>query len=66
MTDPAEPDCDRCDDTRLDPDAYIPHETEHGTAYMHAPSPATSTSSPSPHLPGRPHRSGPAPVTTPA
>lgn len=31
------PDCDRCDDTRLDPDAYIPHETEHGTAYRHAP-----------------------------
>jgi hypothetical protein len=31
------PDCDRCDDTQLDPDAYIPHETEHGTAYRHAP-----------------------------
>ncbi|MEV6696200.1 hypothetical protein AB0M68_03430 [Streptomyces sp. NPDC051453] len=31
------PDCDRCDDTELDPDAYIPHETEHGTAYRHAP-----------------------------
>jgi hypothetical protein len=31
------PDCDRCDDTQLDHDAYIPHETEHGTAYRHAP-----------------------------
>ena len=36
MTQP-EPDCDRCEDTELDPDAYIPHETEHGTAYRHAP-----------------------------
>lgn len=31
------PDCERCDDTELDPDAYIPHETETGTAYRHAP-----------------------------
>jgi hypothetical protein len=27
MTEPT-PDCERCDDTELDPDAYIPHETE--------------------------------------
>lgn len=37
MTPQPHPDCGRCDDTELDPDAYIPHESEHGTAYRHAP-----------------------------
>lgn len=31
------PECERCDDTELDPDAYIPHQTANGTAYRHAP-----------------------------
>lgn len=31
------PDCERCDDTELDPDAYITHETANGTAYRNAP-----------------------------
>ncbi|MGW6695598.1 FDXHR family putative zinc-binding protein [Rhodococcus sp. NPDC054953] len=33
----AEPDCDRCDDTGLDPDAYTEHPSEKGTAYRPEP-----------------------------
>lgn len=32
-----DPDCERCDGSGLDPDAYTTHETAHGTGYRHAP-----------------------------
>jgi hypothetical protein len=36
-TPPGDPDCDRCDGDGLDPDAYTPGHTPHGTRHQPEP-----------------------------
>lgn len=39
MTEETIPDCDRCDDTELDPDAYTVVHNDDGSVYSYRPEP---------------------------